>query len=315
MSAIVQESSTTKKESSTTYMRNYFLADQNPLNIEQVFISDQIDENNQGGAKFHLQHENLQKPGFYYQLSGSCKVPFGFSNYQNSGNISAEINISPGSEDYRVLSSLMDVLKKHLNNRPDLRMKYMKQEEGEDFDERDFNKHHIKKQLVHYSKDKKTGKLKTEYDPSITVSVPFGFDKGSKAPGKDAEGNDLPDLRVKVPYFKLMDINKKLVENITVQNVTSLVPSKSELVYTVLKFDRISWKDGKFNINADLYMAVVIPSSSMSRPMFIQNDRSEEELMKHVNNMDNKSSGDFSNIHDEDNDEDDVPDFVPNEDA
>lgn len=311
MSAIVQESNKTEKQ---TFMRNYFLAEQNPLNIEKIMISDQIDENLQGGAKFHLHHEDLAKPGFYYQLSGSCKVPFGFSNYQNSGNISAEINISPGSEDYRVLSSLMDPLKKHLSNRPDLRMKYMKQEEGEEFDERDFNKHHIKKQLVHYAKDKKTGKLKTEYDPSITVSVPFGFEKGSKAPGKDAEGNDLPDIRVKVPYFKLMDINKKIVDNITVQNITSLVPAKSELVYTVLKFDRISWKDGKFNINADLYMAVVIPSSSMSRPMFIENDRSEEELLKHVHNMDNnKSSSEMSNIHEEDND--DVPDFVPNEDA
>lgn len=283
---------------------NVFTAEN--LNLENLTIDDTTIEKNQGKLKFHFKLKGAKKSGFWYQLKGNelgeVLLPFGFSNYQNSGNISAEMNIQDGSPDCIVLSKLFEVLSTFLENRPDIRQQYLDEAPGESWDRNAFRKYMIKKQLIHYPK---TGK--GQYDPSITVSIPFGYKKGDKGPVIGTDGKPAyVDTRVKVPYFTMTDIDENVIADMSVNNVTSIVPHRSKLMYVVLRFDRITCTDGKFNINVELRYARKLPNESIQVSKFLKNDVSENHMQRiketlHTNYNQKESASNTYNPYNNDN--------------
>lgn len=280
--------------------------------IDDLRISETIDTNTKTGmVRFHLNHisnKNIKKYGFYYQLNGKIKSPFGFSNYQNSGNISTEFNIPTDSPDFSVLSDIMEVMKRHITNRPDLRLKYLKY--SKDWNENIFDDFYVKKNLIHYSKNS-DGTFKFEYDPSMSVTIPFGFEKGSKGPVTDSKntGIVLSDSRIKIPYFNLLDHEKNPIK-CTIENICSIVPPKSELLCVVLKFDRINFMNGKFNIYVEFVNGIILPRENLERTRFFIKESDEKELQKakefassHSKCEENNQVESTKQIYEEDEDE------------
>lgn len=274
----------------------------NPM--EDLTIDSNIEQlDGQGITRFFFKHKKLSRTGFFYQLGGKIHAPFGASNYQDSGNVSIELNISPGSKDYAVLSQFLNVLKNFLINNPDIRAQYLDLPADEDFTDIHF-KMMIQKQLVHYPKQKKgeAAKNTNQYDPTLTANMEFGFTKGDLKPVSGA------DTRTKVPYFGLEDINRNPMKNVSVGSICDMVPKRSDLFFVVLKFNRITLKGGKFNIKAEFHNAIIAPRQSFDRPRYIPDNNTEQELLKWKESMkmeDRISGGETSanNIYEKDNDD------------